>query len=112
MATGLGFEGQLSNPLVTFAGLVVLLVVSTYAVWLLEHDSNTRLRTLNDSFWEMNTFATGNFSTDTLKTSGARLIGAMATILGRCRTACRCVVQAHASTRPISSRSMSAPSAA
>ena len=82
MATGFAFEGQLSNPLVPFAAFVVVVVVSTYAVWWLEHDSNTRLRTLNDSFWEMNTFATGNFSAEALKTSGARLIGAMATILG------------------------------
>ena len=82
MATGFGFEGQLSNPLVPFAAFVLVVVCSTYAVWLLEHDSNTRLRTLNDSFWEMNTFATGNFSAEALKTSGARLIGAMATILG------------------------------
>ncbi len=82
IATGFGFEGQLSNPLVPFAAFAVVVVLSTYLVWFLEHDSNTRLRTLNDSFWEMNTFATGNFSTDTLKTSGARLVGAMATILG------------------------------
>ena len=82
LATGFGFEGQLSNPLVPFAAFVLVVVASTYAVWLLEHDSNTRLRTLNDSFWEMNTFATGNFSAEALKTSGARLIGAMATILG------------------------------
>ncbi len=82
IATGFGFEGQLSNPLVPFAAFALVVVFSTYLVWFLEHDSNTRLRTLNDSFWEMNTFATGNFSTDTLKTSGARLVGAMATILG------------------------------
>lgn len=82
LATGFGFEGQLSNPLVPFAAFVLVVVCSTYAVWWLEHDSNTRLRTLNDSFWEMNTFATGNFSAEALKTSGARLIGAMATILG------------------------------
>jgi TRAP-type uncharacterized transport system substrate-binding protein len=82
IATGFAFEGQLSNPLVPFAAFAVVVVLSTYLVWFLEHDSNTRLRTLNDSFWEMNTFATGNFSTDTLKTSGARLVGAMATILG------------------------------
>jgi hypothetical protein len=82
IATGFGFEGQLSNPLVPFAAFAVVVVLSTYLVWFLEHDSNTRLRTLNDSFWEMNTFATGNFSADTLKTSGARLVGAMATILG------------------------------
>jgi TRAP-type uncharacterized transport system substrate-binding protein len=82
IATGIAFEGQLSNPLVPFAAFALVVVLSTYLVWFLEHDSNTRLRTLNDSFWEMNTFATGNFSTDTLKTSGARLVGAMATILG------------------------------
>ncbi|MBK9756841.1 MAG: hypothetical protein IPO88_25750 [Nannocystis sp.] len=82
IATGFGFEGQLSNPLVPFAAFVLVVVCSTYVVWWLEHDSNTRLRTLNDSFWEMNTFATGNFSAEALKTSGARLIGAVATILG------------------------------
>lgn len=82
IATGFAFEGQLANPLVPFAGFAVVVVLSTYLVWFLEHDSNTRLRTLNDSFWEMNTFATGNFSTETLKTSGARMVGAVATILG------------------------------
>ena len=82
VGSGFGFEGQLSNPLVPFGAFALVVVLSTYLVWLLEHDSNTRLRTLNDSFWEMNTFATGNFSTETLKTSGARLVGAMATILG------------------------------
>ncbi len=82
IATGFGFEGQLSNPLVPFGAFALVVVCSTYLVWLLEHDSNTRLRTLNDSFWEMNTFATGNFSAETLKTSGARLVGAVATILG------------------------------
>ncbi len=82
IGTGFGFEGQLSNPLVPFGAFALVVVASTYLVWLLEHDSNTRLRTLNDSFWEMNTFATGNFSTETLKTSGARMVGALATILG------------------------------
>lgn len=82
IATGFGFEGQLSNPLVPFAAFALVVVCSTYLVWLFEHDSNTRLRTLNESFWEMNTFATGNFSAEALKTSGARLVGAVATILG------------------------------
>lgn len=77
-----GFEGQLANPLVPFAAFAVVVVLSTYLVWFLEHDSNTKLRTLNDSFWEMNTFATGNFNAETLKTSTARVIGATATILG------------------------------
>jgi TRAP-type uncharacterized transport system substrate-binding protein len=79
---GVGFEGQLSNPLVPFAAFALVVMLSTYLVWFLEHDSNTRLRTLRDSFWEMNTFATGNFSAETLKTSGARLVGALATVLG------------------------------
>ena len=82
IATGFAFEGQLSNPLVPFGAFALVVVASTYLVWFLEHDSNTRLRTLNESFWEMNTFATGNFSADALKTSGARLVGAIATILG------------------------------
>jgi len=82
IATGFAFEGQLSNPLVPFAAFALVVVCSTYLVWWFEHDSNTRLRTLNESFWEMNTFATGNFSADALKTSGARLVGAVATILG------------------------------
>ena len=77
-----GIEGHLSNPLVPFAGFAVIVGISTFIVWLLEHDSNARLRTLNDSFWEMNTLATGNFSTETLKTSTARFVGAAATILG------------------------------
>lgn len=79
---GAGFEGQLSNPLVPFAAFALVVGVATFIVWSLEHDSNAKLRTLNDSFWEMNTFATGNFTTDTLKTPGARLVGAAATILG------------------------------
>ncbi|HEY0136524.1 MAG TPA: TAXI family TRAP transporter solute-binding subunit, partial [Nannocystis sp.] len=82
IATGFAFEGQLSNPLVPFAAFALVVVCSTYLVWWFEHDSNTRLRTLNESFWEMNTFATGNFSAEALKTSGARLVGAVATILG------------------------------
>jgi hypothetical protein len=77
-----GFEGQLANPLVPFAAFALVVVLSTYMVWFLEHDSNTKLRTLNDSFWEMNTFATGNFNAETLKTSTARVVGATATILG------------------------------
>ncbi|MEZ4451011.1 MAG: TAXI family TRAP transporter solute-binding subunit [Nannocystaceae bacterium] len=77
-----GLEGHLSNPLVPFAGFAVIVALSTLVVWLIEHDSNARLRTLNDSFWEMNTFATGNFSTDTLKSSTARFVGAVATIMG------------------------------
>jgi hypothetical protein len=40
------------------------------------------VRTLNDSFWEMNMFATGNFDSESLKTSTARVIGAAATIAG------------------------------
>ena len=75
-------EGQLSNPLIPFAGFVAIVMVATFLVWTLEHDSNARVRTLNDSFWEMNMFATGNFSTETLKTSTARFIGATATIAG------------------------------
>lgn len=81
-APGAGIEGQLANPLVPFAAFALVVTVSTFIVWSLEHDSNARLRTLNDSFWEMNTFATGNFTTDTLKTPAARLVGAAATILG------------------------------
>jgi hypothetical protein len=57
-------------------------MLATFLVWSLEHDSNARVRTLNDSFWEMNMFATGNFSTESLKTSTARFIGATATIAG------------------------------
>ncbi|MBZ5714119.1 TAXI family TRAP transporter solute-binding subunit [Nannocystis pusilla] len=79
---GAGLESQLSNPLVPFAAFACVVTLSTFIVWSLEHDSNARLRTLNDSFWEMNTFATGNFTTDTLKTPTARLVGAAATILG------------------------------
>jgi TRAP-type uncharacterized transport system substrate-binding protein len=79
---GAGLESQLSNPLVPFAAFALVVGVATFIVWSLEHDSNARLRTLNDSFWEMNTFATGNFTTDTLKTPAARLVGAAATILG------------------------------
>lgn len=75
-------EGQLSNPLIPFAGFVGIVLFATYLVWTLEHDSNARVRTLNDSFWEMNMFATGNFDTETLKTSTARFIGATATIAG------------------------------
>jgi TRAP-type uncharacterized transport system substrate-binding protein len=75
-------EGQLSNPLIPFAGFVGIVMVATFLVWTLEHDSNARVRTLNDSFWEMNMFATGNFSTESLKTSTARFIGATATIAG------------------------------
>lgn len=75
-------EGQLSNPLIPFAGFVAIVMVATFLVWTLEHDSNARVRTLNDSFWEMNMFATGNFSTESLKTSTARFIGATATIAG------------------------------
>ena len=77
-----GLEGHLSNPLVPFAGFAVIVMVATFVVWLIEHDSNARLRTLDDSFWEMNTFATGNFSTETLKTPSARFVGAVATIMG------------------------------
>lgn len=77
-----GLEGHLSNPLVPFAGFAVIVMAATFIVWLIEHDSNARLRTLDDSFWEMNTFATGNFSTETLKTPSARFVGAVATIMG------------------------------
>lgn len=77
-----GIEGHLSNPLVPFAGFALIVLMATFVVWLLEHDSNARLRTLDDSFWEMNMFATGNFSTETLKTPGARFVGAVATIMG------------------------------
>lgn len=77
-----GFEGHLSNPLVPFAGFALIVMAATLVVWLIEHDSNARLRTLDESFWEMNTFATGNFSTETLKTPSARFVGAMATIMG------------------------------
>ena len=79
---GAGLERQLSNPLVPFAGFVCVVTLSTLIVWYLEHDSNARLRTLDDSFWEMNTFATGNFGTETVKTPAARMVGAAATILG------------------------------
>lgn len=75
-------EGQLSNPLVPFAGFLIIVVLATLVVWNLEHDSNARVRTLNDSFWEMNMFATGNFDSESLKTSTARVIGAAATIAG------------------------------
>lgn len=75
-------EGQLSNPLIPFAGFVTIVMVATFLVWSIEHDSNARVRTLNDSFWEMNMFATGNFDTETLKSSTARFIGATATIAG------------------------------
>ncbi|PRQ04989.1 TAXI family TRAP transporter solute-binding subunit [Enhygromyxa salina] len=75
-------EGQLSNPLVPFAGFLLIVVAATIVVWNLEHDSNARVRTLNDSFWEMNMFATGNFDSESLKTSTARVIGAAATIAG------------------------------
>jgi hypothetical protein len=75
-------EGQLSNPLVPFAGFLLIVVAATLVVWNLEHDSNARVRTLNDSFWEMNMFATGNFDSESLKTSTARVIGAFATIAG------------------------------
>ncbi|MCH9688140.1 MAG: hypothetical protein K0V04_42305, partial [Deltaproteobacteria bacterium] len=75
-------EGQLSNPLIPFAGFVAIVMTATFLVWSLEHDSNARVRTLNDSFWEMNMFATGNFDTESLKTSTARFIGATATIAG------------------------------
>src|SRR5690606_16666257 len=63
-------------------GFVAIVVSATFLVWNLEHDSNARVRTLNDSFWEMNMFATGNFDTEALKTSTARFIGATATIAG------------------------------
>ena len=75
-------EGQLSNPLVPFAGFLLIVGAATIVVWNLEHDSNARVRTLNDSFWEMNMFATGNFDSESLKTSSARVIGAVATIAG------------------------------
>lgn len=75
-------EGQLSNPLVPFAGFLLIVALATVVVWNLEHDSNARVRTLNDSFWEMNMFATGNFDSESLKTSTARVIGAAATIAG------------------------------
>ncbi|MEM7158891.1 MAG: TAXI family TRAP transporter solute-binding subunit [Myxococcota bacterium] len=75
-------EGQLSNPLIPFAGFVTIVMLATFLVWTIEHDSNARVRTLNDSFWEMNMFATGNFDTEALKSSTARFIGAMATIAG------------------------------
>ena len=75
-------EGQLSNPLVPFAGFLLIVGAATVIVWNLEHDSNARVRTLNDSFWEMNMFATGNFDSESLKTSTARVIGAAATIAG------------------------------
>lgn len=75
-------EGQLSNPVVPFAGFLVIVGAATLVVWSLEHDSNARVRTLNDSFWEMNMFATGNFDSESLKTSTARVIGAAATIAG------------------------------
>ncbi len=75
-------EGQLSNPFVPFAGFLLIVVAATVVVWKLEHDSNARVRTLNDSFWEMNMFATGNFDSESLKTSAARVIGALATIAG------------------------------
>jgi TRAP transporter TAXI family solute receptor len=75
-------EGQLSNPLVPFAGFLLIVGAATLVVWNLEHDSNARVRTLNDSFWEMNMFATGNFNSESLKTSSARVIGAAATISG------------------------------
>ncbi len=75
-------EGQLSNPIVPFAGFLLIVGAATVIVWNLEHDSNARVRTLNDSFWEMNMFATGNFDSESLKTSSARMIGAAATIAG------------------------------
>jgi TRAP-type uncharacterized transport system substrate-binding protein len=75
-------EGQLSNPLVPFVGFLLIVGSATLVVWTLEHDSNARVRTLNDSFWEMNMFATGNFDSESLKTSTARVIGAVATIAG------------------------------
>ncbi len=75
-------EGQLSNPLIPFAGFVAIVMTATFLVWTIEHDSNARVRTLNDSFWEMNMFATGNFDTESLKSSTARFIGATATIAG------------------------------
>lgn len=75
-------EGQLANPLVPFAGFLLIVGLATIVVWNIEHDSNARVRTLNDSFWEMNMFATGNFDSESLKTSSARVIGAAATIAG------------------------------
>ncbi|MEM9459303.1 MAG: TAXI family TRAP transporter solute-binding subunit [Myxococcota bacterium] len=75
-------EGQLSNPLIPFAGFVGIVMTATLLVWSIEHDSNARVRTLNDSFWEMNMFATGNFDSESLKSSTARFIGATATIAG------------------------------
>ena len=75
-------EGQLSNPLVPFIGFLIIVGAATLAVWNLEHDSNARVRTLNDSFWEMNMFATGNFDSESLKTSKARVIGVAATVAG------------------------------
>ncbi len=75
-------EGQLSNPLIPFAGFLIIVLAATVLVWNIEHDSNARVRTLNDSFWEMNMFATGNFDSESLKTSTARTIGAVATIAG------------------------------
>lgn len=75
-------EGQLSNPFIPFAGFIAIVLSATFLVWTLEHDSNARVRTLRDSFWEMNMFATGNFDTEALKTSTARFIGAAATIAG------------------------------
>ncbi|MFV8750991.1 TAXI family TRAP transporter solute-binding subunit [Nannocystaceae bacterium ST9] len=79
---GGNLEGQLANPLVPFAGFLLIVGAATVIVWNLEHDSNARVRTLNDSFWEMNMFATGNFDSESLKTSSARVIGAAATIAG------------------------------
>jgi hypothetical protein len=67
---------------VPFAGFLIIVALATLVVWNLEHDSNARVRTLNDSFWEMNMFATGNFDSESLKTSTARVIGAAATIAG------------------------------
>lgn len=75
-------EGQLSNPLVPFFGFLIIVGTATLVVWNLEHDSNARVRTLNDSFWEMNMFATGNFDSESLKTSTARVIGVAATVAG------------------------------
>ncbi|EDM81341.1 TRAP transporter solute receptor, TAXI family protein [Plesiocystis pacifica SIR-1] len=75
-------EGQLSNPLVPFVGFLLIVGLATLAVWNIEHDSNARVRTLNDSFWEMNMFATGNFDSESLKTSQARVIGVAATVAG------------------------------
>ncbi|PRQ03364.1 hypothetical protein ENSA5_16720 [Enhygromyxa salina] len=79
---GGNLEGQLSNPLVPFVGFLLIVGSATLVVYTLEHDSNARVRTLNDSFWEMNMFATGNFDSESLKTSTARFIGAAATIAG------------------------------